>query len=234
MGDTRANLSVADIEAYLKANPDLFLQHPHLLDVIELNQSPTGTISLAQRQYQRSREKNKQINEQLHALIDTAHSNAALEQRVHELCLRLLDASDLAALIDVVVKELKHEFSADDVAIRLFGHDKPLMLPETTLNVRQLHSDDNELKNFDNILGKQQPVCGRLTNAQKSFLFTDSAEAIQSVVCLPLGHEPCAGLLAIGSNDANRFHADMGTDYLRFLGEIFMRGLRQHSYSHHE
>ena len=234
MGNTRKTLDIADLEAYLKANPDVFLKHPHLMDVIELNQAPAGTISLAQRQYQRARQQNKQLSEQLNALIDNAQDNAALEKRVHELCLNLLDSADLSNLLARLTTELKEEFSADDVAIRLFYQHKPLPLVQSALNVKQLHADDNNLAHFDNVLGKQMPVCGRLTQAQKLFLFAENADAIQSAACLPLGHEPCAGLLAIGSREVNRFHADMGTDYLRFLGDIFMRALRYHCYSHRD
>ncbi|EEF78822.1 DUF484 family protein [Methylophaga thiooxydans] len=235
MGDDKATLTNADIEQYLQDHPDLFLQQPQLLELLELNASPEGTISLAQRQLQRLQEKNQQLNEQLHALIDNAHSNNELQQRVHALCLRLLDAPDLKSVIDALVKELKHEFSADDVALRLFySADKPQELPKLSANVAQLHADDKKLRSFDNLLSKQQPVCGRLTKAQKQILFSGQADQIQSVACLPLGHEPCAGLLAIGSHDANRFHADMATDYLSFLGEVFMRILRQYCHSHHE
>jgi hypothetical protein len=235
VGDSKAKITTADIEQYLSSHPDLFLQQPELLELLELNHSPEGTISLAQKQLQRLQEKNKQLNEQLRALLDNAHSNAGLQQRVHELCLRLLDAPDFGSLITALVKELKHEFSADDVSLRLFySVDKPQSLPEVDANVAQLHADDEKLRSFDNLLNKQTPVCGRLTQAQKDMLFNAHADKIQSVACLPLGHEPCAGLLAIGSHDANRFHADMGTDYLSFLGEVFMRIVRQYCHSHHE
>jgi hypothetical protein len=150
---------------------------------------------------------------------------------VHALCLQLLDAAELNSLFTILMKELQHEFSADEVALRLFySGDNKLHLPETAANVAQLHADDQQLRSFDNLLSKQEPVCGRLTQSQKQLLFNQRAEAIQSVACLPLGHEPCAGLLAIGSEDANRFHADMATDYLSFLGEVFMRVLRYHTH----
>lgn len=235
MGDDKATLTSADIEQYLQEHPDVFLQQPHLLELVALNTSPQGTISLAQKQLQRLQEKNKQLNEQLHALIDNAHSNNELQHRVHALCLTLLDAPDLASVITVLMKELKHEFSADDVALRLFySADKPQKLPKLDANIKQLHADDKKLRSFDNLLSKQTPVCGRLTKAQKQLLFSAQAEDIQSVACLPLGHEPCAGILAIGSHDANRFHADMATDYLSFLGEVFMRIVRQYCHPHHE
>ncbi|MCX4187607.1 DUF484 family protein [Methylophaga sp. OBS4] len=235
MGDTKPNVTTTDIEAYLQQHPDFFLQNPQLLESLELNSSPEGTISLAQKQLQRLQDKNKQLNEQLHALLDNAHSNTQLQQRVHALCLNLLDAPDLASLIKTLVTELKHEFAADDVALRLFySADKELTLPELAANVSQLHADDKSLRSFDNLFSKQKPVCGRLTKTQKQLLFPEQAAAIQSVACLPLGHEPCAGLLAIGSHDANRFHADMGTDYLSFLGEVFMRIVREFCHAHHD
>jgi len=231
VGDATKQLSISELEQYLKSNPDVFLQHPELLEVVELNASPEGTISLAQKQQQRLKDKNRQLNDQLHALLDNAHSNTELQQRIHALCLGLLDAEDLASLLTTLMQNLQQEFTADDVAVRLFYADhKPFDLPELDANLGQLHADDNELRSFDNLLSKQQPVCGRLTKAQKQLLFADKATAIQSVACLPLGHEPCVGLLAIGSEDANRFHADMATDYLSFLGDVFMRVLRHHSH----
>lgn len=233
MGDATKEISLSELEQYLQAHPDVFLQHPDLLEIVELHSSPEGTISLAQKQQQRLRDKNKQLNEQLHALLDNAHSNAALQRRVHALCLQLLDAAELGSLISILVKELQHEFAADDVALRLFySGNKNLNLPKTDANVAQLHADDEKLRSFDNLLSKQEPVCGRLTKAQKQLLFNSQSADIQSVACLPLGHEPCAGLLAIGSKDANRFHADMATDYLSFLGEVFMRVLRHHTHNH--
>jgi hypothetical protein len=229
--DATKQLSISELEQYLKSNPDVFLQHPELLEDLELNASPEGTISLAQKQQQRLKDKNRQLNDQLHALLDNAHSNTELQQRIHALCLSLLDAENLGSLLTTLMQNLQQEFSADDVAVRLFYADhKPFALPEIDANLGQLHADDKELRSFDNLLSKQQPVCGRLTKAQKQLLFADKATAIQSVACLPLGHEPCVGLLAIGSEDANRFHADMATDYLSFLGDVFMRVLRHHGH----
>ena len=234
MGDDKKSLTVEQVSCYLTAHPDFLLTHPDVLEAIELHLSPEGTISLAQRQVQKLQDKNAQLHEQLSALIATAHTNTELQQRVHQLCLKLLDTTSFEELLNLLVSELKQEFSADEVALRLFySGDKPMTLPEVTGNIEQIHADDSSLRVFDNLFTKQQPVCGRLTKAQKQVLFDDHADVIQSVACLPLGHEPCAGLLAIASKDANRFHADMGTTYLTFLGEIFMRLLRQYCHHNH-
>jgi hypothetical protein len=79
--DITTDLTLEQIEQYFEAHPDLFLEQPYLLESLNLNSSPEGTISLAQKQTQRLQDKNQQLSEQLHALIDNAHSNAALEKR---------------------------------------------------------------------------------------------------------------------------------------------------------
>ncbi len=232
MGNNKKTITVEDVTAYLKDNPDFFIQQPDVIESLELSASPKGTISLAQKQVERLKNKSSQLNEQLSTLIDNARKNSDLQSSVHQLCLRLMDAQNIDELLPMLTTELKQEFNADEVALRLFYSNEQTALPETSENIAQLHADDKSLKAFDGLLSKQQPVCGRLSKAQKEVLFNEQAEDVKSVACLPIGHEPCAGLLAIASFDTNRFHADMATDYLQFLGEVIMRLLRP--YHDHE
>ncbi|MFW5451817.1 MAG: DUF484 family protein [Methylophagaceae bacterium] len=234
MGNNKQPLTAEQVAQYLAEHSDFFLNRPDALEKVQLSESPVGTISLAQRQLERIQNKNTQLQEQLHALIDNARQNAELQSRVHQLCLRLIDAQSLDVLFSMLSNELKQEFKADEIALRLFyAGDLVPDMPETSENISQLHADDDSLQVFDSILAKQQPVCGRLTKAQKRLLFATHADEVHSVACIPLGHDPCAGLLAIASYDANRFHADMATDYLSFLGDIIMRLLRTHAHHQH-
>lgn len=227
MGNNQQLLTAQQVKDYLADNPDFFLTHSDALEGLQLNDSPEGTISLIQRQNERLQAKNQQLHVQLQSLIDNARQNTALQSRIHQLCLRLMDAPSFGALLPMLMKELKQEFNADEVALRWFyaGDSEP-KLPTTDEDIVPQHADDNKLQIFDKILSKQKPVCGRLSNAQKEYLFANKADKVKSVACLPLGHEPCAGLLAIASYDEDRFHADMATDYLSFLGEVAMRVLR--------
>ncbi|HEC59458.1 hypothetical protein LCGC14_0661210 [marine sediment metagenome] len=232
MGEDQLELTTEQVATYLKKHPDFFISEPAVLDSLQLSTSPEGTISLAQRQLDRSVQKNEKLQTQLNSLLFNARKNNELQSRVHQLCLRLMDAKSLDELLPLLMNEFKREFEADEVTLRLFYNgDAKIELPKLADNIVQHHIDDEDFKVFDRILAKQQPVCGRLTQAQKNVLFADKAEQVQSVACLPLGHEPCAGLLAIASFNENRFHADMATDYLSFLGEITMRLLRPY---HHE
>tara|TARA_R110002049_G_scaffold289290_1_gene472078 strand:+ start:1295 stop:2005 length:711 start_codon:yes stop_codon:yes gene_type:complete len=234
MGDDKLELTTEQVVAYLEKHPDFFSNQPAVLDSLQLSTSPEGTISLAQRQLERCLQKNEKLHTQLNSLLFNARKNTELQSRVHQLCLRLMDAKSLDALLPLLMHELKQEFEADEVTLRLFyTGDAKIALPELSDNIVQHHVDDDDFKIFDSLLAKQQPVCGRLTLAQKTVLFGDQAKQVESVACLPLGHEPCAGLLAIASFNVNRFHADMATDYLSFLGEITMRLLRPYHHALH-
>lgn len=227
MGDDKQSITAEQVKDYLAEHADFFLHQPDTLDSLQLGSSPEGTISLAQRQLERLQNKNQQLHQQLNMLIDNARQNTVLQTRIHQLCLRLMDAPSFEALLPMLMIELKHEFNADEVALRWFyAGDTAPALPETDENIVQQHADAEELCIFDQLLSKQEPVCGRLTKAQNTLLFLQQADKVQSVACLPLGHEPCAGILAIASYDEGRFHADMATDYLGFLGEVTMRLLR--------
>lgn len=232
MGDNEQQV-LKQVTAYLKQKPRFFIEQPEVLDFLELNESPEGTISLVQKQVERLRVKNEQLNEKLHALIDNARQNMQLQQRVHQLCLSLMDCDRLVDLLPILVAELKQEFNADEVTLRLFYGEQKLPLPELEENIVQLHIDDASLKPFDKVLDKHKPICGRMPRAQKEVLFGDEHADIASIACIPIGHDPCSGLLAIASYDQDRFHSNMATDYLAFLGDILMRLLRGFTHAHH-
>ena len=229
MGDIKQQIGVEEVLAYLEANPEFFLHHPDGLEHLILSSAPAGTISLSQRQTERLQARNNQLKEQLHSLIDTARQNTKLEARVHGLCLRLLDTNNLNSLLPLLMTELKQEFNADEIGLRLFYSESKYVLPEGLENITQCHIDDESLIVFDKVLERGHPVCGRLSNAQKTVLFTEVKNKVASIACLPIGHDPCCGLLAIASYDQDRFHSDMATDYLAFLGEVLMRLIKMHN-----
>jgi len=229
VGDNQHLLTAEQVKSYLADNNDFFLKNPDALESLKLSDSPEGTVSFGQHQNERLQKKNQQLHAQLQSLIENARQNMALQGRVHQLCLRLMDAPSFGTLLPMLLKELKHEFNADEVSLRWFyAGDSAPTLPETDENIVPQHADAENLRIFDKILSAQKPVCGRLSSAQRSLLFGDKSDKVKSVACLPLGHDPCAGLLAIASYDEDRFHADMGTDYLSFLAEVAIRVLRPH------
>ena len=50
--------------------------------------------------------------------------------------------------------------------------------------------------------------------------FGEAASHIRSVALMPLKDQECFGMLALGSEDVMRFYPEMGTLYLKRLGEL--------------
>jgi uncharacterized protein YigA (DUF484 family) len=64
------------------------------------------------------------------------------------------------------------------------------------------------------------PLCGPAAGSPFLPWFGDAAEHVRSLALVPLGQTRAVGLLALGSEDAQRFYAEMGTLYLRRIGEL--------------
>jgi uncharacterized protein len=69
------------------------------------------------------------------------------------------------------------------------------------------------------------PQCGPAQGNAFVGWFGDAAEHIRSMALVPLGQTAVFGLLALGSEDPKRFYPDMGTLYLRRIGELCAAGV---------
>jgi uncharacterized protein YigA (DUF484 family) len=150
-------------------------------------------------------------------LVHVARDNNRLNERMHQLTLGLINTNSLVALLDTLREHLQGEFKADTVTLRLAG------IPEAQARECGVDIFDPagaDLANFETFLKSCRPQCGRFKAGQLQYLFGDQAEAIESVALVPLGHKSTYGLLAIGSQDASRFHPGMGTLFLTHLGEL--------------
>lgn len=191
---------------YLSEHPELLLQEPDLLGQLELNHQSGCAVSLIERQVQSLRDQVERYQRQLGELVTVARDNEQVNQRLHNLTLELIAALDSEEVGRILEKSLRQDFQA--VAFALLEQEKLRQRAE-------LHA-----------LGDRQQVsCGRLGGQQLKALFAEEAEQVRSVALVPLSSVGYQGLLAIGSSDENRFHSDMGTDYLQRLGEVIARTL---------
>jgi uncharacterized protein YigA (DUF484 family) len=73
---------------------------------------------------------------------------------------------------------------------------------------------------FEGVFRTGRPQCGRLSLEQARVLFSDSACPAVSAALIPLDGEIWRGLLAVGSQDPERFHSGVGTLFLERIGEL--------------
>jgi uncharacterized protein YigA (DUF484 family) len=69
------------------------------------------------------------------------------------------------------------------------------------------------------------PQCGPAGGNPFVPWFREAAEHVRSVALVPLGETTVFGLLALASEDPQRFFPDMGTLYLRRIGELCAAGV---------
>jgi uncharacterized protein YigA (DUF484 family) len=69
------------------------------------------------------------------------------------------------------------------------------------------------------------PQCGAAAGNPFLPWFREAAEHVRSIALVPLGETAVFGLLTLGSEDPKRFYPEMGTLYLRRIGELCAAGV---------
>ena len=125
--------------------------------------------------------------------------------------------------------ELDVRLSLDEVLV-LFHDPEAFSDIDAGRFFMAIRRDDASLKPFATFLGGNGPRCGQARDSQMEFLFRDDAQEIGSVALVPLGNKAEIGFLAIGSNDADRFHPDMSIlsiDFLARIGDLVAVALKR-------
>lgn len=213
---------------FLRDNPNFFENHMDLLADMVLPHQAGHAVSLVERQVSVLREQRDEQRNKLQYLIKTAEKNEQLNNHINALVLALLDTTSLEGVVDIVQTRLAEDFDAEAVVVRLFntGHPSLAKLPEL------VDWSEPVMGAFEKVINGRKPVCGALKPGQLDALFSDEADHIASAALIPLveneDSRKCYGLLAIGSQDRNRFRADMGTVFLSQLGRVLTRVLKGH------
>ena len=202
---------------YLKNNLDFFVKNPAILAELKIPHEHGGAISLVEKQLTVLREQNQETNKKIHELIEIATQNEELARRMHQLALNLIDADDPKDIFSTMYDNLKKNFHADRVIVRLFAN--PAFIDSFPTG-EFVGKESIEESLFKRIIEKREPLSGKMKHQQQVFLFGDDGDDIASSVMIPLHGVGWGGILAIGSFDAERFQPGMGIELLANLGEI--------------
>lgn len=213
------NIDSGTVAAYLKRHPSFLSDYPELAALLTLPREQGAVASLASYQLQQLREKNAELERRLTELTAIAADNEKLMERVHALTVALLRANTLEVTTRTVIAKLNEDFHTEQVRLLLFGNHADLPRSEW---LRQVGGGAAELPELAEVLQRHEPVSGRLSPDKLAQLFGDEASAIHSAALVPLGN---AGILAIGSHDADRFQPGMGTLFLKMIATTITAAL---------
>jgi len=210
-------MNADDLARFLRANPQFFDQNPELLETIHVPHPYGGrAIPLAERQTVALREKVKQLEARLGDMLQFGEENDAISEKVHRLSVALVGARDFPALARSLYFHLREDFAVPHVVLRVWGKAVPVDFEE---------SEEVDAKQREQAAMMGAPQCGPAQGSSFVSWFREAADHIRSLALVPLGQSSVFGLLALGSEDPKRFYPDMGTLYLRRIGELCAAGV---------
>ncbi len=204
-------MNPSDVAAYLKEHPDFFENYADVVaDVMIPHPHGGRAISISERQILTLRERAKQLESKLSELIQFGEENDVISEKVHRLTLAMVATRDLSALLHAAAFNLREDFAVPHVALRVWHAGVSADAPEA--------SASEATRAFS--AGLLHPHCGPLAMADTAGLFGEAAPLLKSFAYVALRGKETFGLLALASEDAQRFYPEMGTLYLTRIGEV--------------
>jgi len=213
-------MNADDVVTYLREHPDFLVQHGEIFAEIMVPHPHGGqAITLAERQLHALRDKIRLLERKLAELIRFGEENDEIGEKVHRLTLALLEADDYPALRYAMFQSLKDDFAVPHVGMRIWNS--------------VLSREDEDFKPVSETVlflagDMHQPYCGVPANLEVLESLGEAGPHVRSVALIPLRRDAQVfGMLALGSEEAERFYPEMGTLYLARIGDIAAAALRR-------
>lgn len=205
-------MKAEEVAAWLKEHPEFFEEYADQLAEITIPHPHGGrAIPISERQTLTLREKSRQLEGKLRELIQFGEENDAIGEKVHRISAALLAASDIRGVLNTIHLNLREDFAVPHVALRVWRANSHADLPE----FKPVSSASREFAaNLSN------PHCSAHAMVDTAGLFGEASAHLRSYSYMALRDSETFGLLALASEDPQRFYPEMGTLYLKRLGEL--------------
>jgi len=209
-------LKADDVARWLRDNPDFFEEHAELLTEIQVPNPHGGqAIPLSDRQVVSLREKAKALEAKLAELIQFGEENDVISEKVHRLAVAMLSARTMGTVLHELYYNLREDFAVPHASLRLW---------RGMGDIAEFGAASDQLREF--AAGLEAPFCGPNANFEAAGWFGDATPHIRSVAFIPLRElDETFGMLAFASEDLLRFYPEMGTLYLKRIGEMVSAAL---------
>ena len=209
-------MNAEDVAHYLRAHPDFLSEHHELFTQLTVPHPQHGgqAISLAERQLHALRDKIRQLEVKLAELIRFGEENDDISTKVHRLSVALLEAGSVDSVRQALVDSLRDDFAVPHVSLLLSGETES----DGVVRTEAFGVGEAARRQVENL---RHPWCGAPESIEMTSWFGEAAPHIRSLALMPLrvGGD-CIGLLALGSAEAERFYAGMGTLYLGRIADL--------------
>src|SRR5690606_28160617 len=160
----------------------------------------------------------KGLEQRVMEMVRHSHENATIAGKIHQWARELAAVRASAEVPRTVQEGLRTLFDVPQVALRLWG------VREEHAGAAFAQAAGDDVRAFASSL--TMPFCGPNLGFEASAWLPEPQE-VRSVALLPLragaiddAAQPAFGLLVLGSPDAHRFDAAMGTEFLARMAEL--------------
>jgi len=213
-----------EVAEYLRRHPDFLSERPDLMRVLTPpeRRNGDGVVDLQQFMIERLRAEVARMKKSQRVLIGANRAHRIRQTRINEAVLDLLTARSFEEVIQTLTTDLSMRLDVDAVALCV-ETDEPNVPGVTRGGVRILRPGT-----IDAAMGPSNDVVLGASAAGNRRIFRQSAGLVRSNALLRLRVSPLApaGLLALGSRDAERFQEGDSAELLDFLARVVEATLR--------
>jgi len=197
---------------YLKQHPEFFEEQIDFLTSVSIPHPHGGrTVSIGERQILALREKGRQLEDKLRQLIEVGEENDAIGEKIHRVTLAMIAARDAEAVVQSLYFHLREDFAVPHTAIRLWPQWDHPQTPEFA---------DVSMASRDFAASLSAPYCCAKAMVDTGDWFGEQAPLLRSFAYIAVKNGETTGLIAMASEDPQRFYPEMGTLYLQRLGDV--------------
>lgn len=169
---------------------------------------------------------NADLRKRLRAFVSQANENQSKLQRFQDLQLRLMEATSLSDVLEIILYVYRREFELDAVSLLLADENYEIRRVLKTLDWDR--SEHPNLLFVENAQALQQafpddltPRLGSCDGTCNLLFFPQHERNYGSIAIFPLiRQQSLIGALSLGSYDASRFIAGSATDFLSSLTAV--------------
>jgi len=200
------NVELENLITLLEKNPNIFQQHPELLTLLNLSDT-RNTSSLLERQVNKLKEQLTEFRSKQHDLFTLARENEQISDSFSSIVHQLIAFDNLSEFASELPKSLRHTFKINEVAFK------------TTLADARRPNESQSFADCLRRLNEKHAVCdNRWPSNITRLFFTNSIKSAALIPMLARPNGDILGVLALGSNEPERYTNELGTAHLDNLG----------------
>lgn len=203
------SLTDTDVLAWIAENPRFLLSHAETLSALADAHEVETITNLHAFRARKMQKQQASLTRQHAHLLATAHYNSLSAGMLFTAIIHVLECADLAQLRTYIQTKLRKELQLDAARLFLLGETDSITHISTNSLATQL-TDDEDI------------ALRTLTDMEEKSMYGVKGKTLKSDALLKLTTTKGAtlGLLALASNDEQRFHAAQGADLINLFRRI--------------